>query len=249
MGYQTGTGTARQRPVAWKIGIWGVGGLVFLIAVIIQGCTLPIFGNGQPSPIGSGRYRADVWADNWFALYSGTILVGEDSVPVTTERSFNAETIFFDAEWPLTLNLVAKDFKENDTGLENIGKTNQQVGDGGVILQVTDTRTGKVVAVTDGRTRCLVIHRAPLRPACASLKNPSVTDCGATIGEEPSGWKSPNFDVTALLKATVYSEADVGVKDGYLGITWDRSAKLVWAGDLKLDNTILCRVPLLTSTP
>lgn len=232
-----------------KIGIWGIGCLVFLDAVIIQGCTLPILGNSQPTPIGSGRHRADVWADNWFALYSGTSLVGEDSVPITTERSFNAETIFFDAELPLNLNLVAKDFKENDTGLEYIGKANQQVGDGGVILQVTDTRTGKVVAVTDGRSRCLVIHRAPLRLACVSLKKPSVTDCGATIGEEPSGWKSPSFDVAAWPEATVYSEADVGVKDGYLGIKWDQSAKLVRAGDLKLDNTILCRVPLLPPTP
>jgi pyruvate carboxylase len=47
----------------------------------------------------------------------------------------------------------------------------------------------------------------------------------------------------------VYSEADVGVKDGYLAIKWDRSAKLVWSGDLKQDNTILCRVPVVTSIP
>ncbi|NCV02643.1 MAG: hypothetical protein EBV53_15865, partial [Proteobacteria bacterium] len=110
-------------------------GLVFLLALIINGCGLPTLGNRPSSAIGSGRYRADVWADNWFALYSGTSLVGEDPVPITTERSFNAETFFFDAELPLTLNLVAKDFKENDTGLEYIGKPNQQVGDGGVILQ------------------------------------------------------------------------------------------------------------------
>ncbi|NBU93229.1 MAG: hypothetical protein EBS18_01460, partial [Actinobacteria bacterium] len=51
-------------------------------------------------------FQAEVWADNWFALYSGMSLVGEDSVPITTERSFNAEVIFFDAELPLTLNLV-----------------------------------------------------------------------------------------------------------------------------------------------
>lgn len=247
MGYQTGE--EGRRPVPRKVRGSDVQGLVFLIVVIIQGCGMPIFGGGQPTSIGSGRYRADVWADNWFALYSGTSLVGEDPVPITTERSFNAETIFFDAELPLTLNLVAKDFKENDTGLEYIGKPNQQVGDGGVILQVTDTQTGKVVAVTDGRTRCLVIHRAPLRPACASLKNPSLADCGATIGEEPPGWKSPGFNVTSWPAATVYSEADVGVKDGYLAIKWDRSAKLVWSDDLKQDNTILCRVPVVTSTP
>ncbi len=247
MGYQTGE--VGRRPVPRRVRGSDVQGLVVFLAVIIHGCGLPILENRQTSAIGSGRYRADVWADNWFALYSGTSLVGEDSVPITTERSFNAETIFFDAELPLTLNLVAKDFKENDTGLEYIGKPNQQVGDGGVILQVTDTQTGKVVAVTDGKTRCLVIHRAPLRPACASLKNPSLDDCGATVGEEPPGWKLPSFNVTSWPEATVFSEADVGVKDGYLAIKWDRTAKLVWSGDLKQDNTILCRVPVVMSIP
>ena len=38
-------------------------------------------------------FTAQVWADNWFALYVNGELVGEDSVSITTERSFNAETI------------------------------------------------------------------------------------------------------------------------------------------------------------
>lgn len=210
-----------------------------------QTCTVPFTRDSAPSPSGAGRYRADVWADNWFALYVGETLVGDDRASITTERSFNAETIFFDANGPMVLNLVAKDFEENDTGLDYIGKPNQQVGDGGVILQVTDTQTGKGVAVTDARTRCLVIHRAPLRPACASMKGPTVADCGATITEEPAGLKAPTFDATSWPEAVAYSEAEVGVKDGYLGIRWDSAAKLFWSSDLKLDNTILCRVPLL----
>jgi hypothetical protein len=213
-------------------------------AIAAQTCAVPFAGSRAPTPSGAGRYRADVWADNWFALYVGETLVGEDGVPITTERSFNAETFSFDAAYPMTLNLVAKDYKENDTGLEYIGKPNQQIGDGGVIVQVTDTQTGKVVAVTDARTRCLVIHRAPLRPACASMKGPTVADCGATITEEPAGWKSPSFDVSKWTEARTYSEAEVGVKDGYHAIRWDPAAKLVWSMDLKLDNTILCRIPM-----
>ena len=56
---------------------------------------------------GSASFRADVWADNWFALYVNGELVGEDSVPITTERSFNAETITFDATYPLTIAIEA----------------------------------------------------------------------------------------------------------------------------------------------
>ena len=61
--------------------------------------------------------KAEVWADNWFAFYLGDQLVKEDSVPITTERSFNSETFTFSASYPLTLNFIAKDFKENDSGL------------------------------------------------------------------------------------------------------------------------------------
>ena len=50
-------------------------------------------------------------------------------MPITTERSFNAETFVFNADYPLQLNFVAKDFKQDDTGLEYIGRRNQQMGD------------------------------------------------------------------------------------------------------------------------
>jgi len=37
-------------------------------------------------------------------------MVAEDSVPIATERSFNAESFTFDAEPPFTLGLIVKDF-------------------------------------------------------------------------------------------------------------------------------------------
>ena len=48
-------------------------------------------GAQDPSPSSSGtiNIKAEVWADNWFAFYSGDQLVKEDSVSITTERSFN----------------------------------------------------------------------------------------------------------------------------------------------------------------
>ena len=115
---------------------------------------------------------AEVWADNWFALYVNGELVGEDSTPITTERSFNAETITFTATYPLTIGIEAKDFKETDSGLEYIGKRNQQMGDGGIIAQITDLGTGKIVAVTNGSWQLMVIHRAPLNPGCENSPRP-----------------------------------------------------------------------------
>jgi hypothetical protein len=48
---------------------------------------------------------------------SKCVSIAEDSAPITTERSFNAKSFTFEAERPFVIGLVAKDFKENDTGL------------------------------------------------------------------------------------------------------------------------------------
>ncbi|NDF32247.1 MAG: PEBP family protein, partial [Acidimicrobiia bacterium] len=69
----------------------------------------------------SHKFTAEVWADNWFSLYVNGQMVAEDSIPITTERSFNAETISFDAAYPLNVAIISKDYIENETGLEYIG--------------------------------------------------------------------------------------------------------------------------------
>lgn len=81
-----------------------------------------------------------MWADNWFQFNVNGVLVAEDSVSITTERSFNAEHFSFDSESPFTIGLIAKDFKENDAGREYIGTRRQQMGDGGAIVQVSNSK-------------------------------------------------------------------------------------------------------------
>lgn len=193
---------------------------------------------------GDSQIRGEVWADNWFALYVGEQLVIEDSTSITTERSFNAEMFVFDAVYPLQLNIVAKDFKEDDTGLEYIGRRNQQMGDGGLIAQFTDGATGETIAVTDSTWRCLVIHTAPLNRACEDESDPQagVAPCFFHAIEEPAGWRLPEFDDSEWLPAVEYREADVRPKDGYDKIAWDNAAQLIWSADLETDNTLLCRL-------
>ena len=186
------------------------------------------------------QFTADVWADNWFSLYVNGKLVGEDSVPITTERSFNAERISFEATYPLTIAIVAKDFKENDTGLEYIGTGRQQMGDGGLIAQITDTATGKVVAATGPEWRGLVVQRAPLDAGCENSATPE-TDCTSESVGEPADWTAPSFDDSKWTPATVYTEDAVQPKEGYPSVTWDPSAKLIWTSSLTQDNTILWR--------
>lgn len=192
----------------------------------------------------SQSITADVWADNWFEMHVNGDKVIEDSVPITTERSFNAETVTFDAETPMTIAIMAKDFKENDTGLEYIGSNRQQMGDGGLIAQFRDAATGETIAVTDSNTRCLVVHRAPLDRACESSNNPVAGEdaCGFEETEIPEDWTSPGFDDSDWPAAVVHSAAEVSPKDGYDRIDWDSSAELIWSADLEQDNTLLCRL-------
>ncbi len=190
-------------------------------------------------------FRAEVWADNWFAMFVGDTKVGEDSVPITTERSFNSETFTFEASYPLQLRVIAKDFKENDTGLEYIGTDRQQMGDGGLIAQITDLTTGKVVAATDASWKGLVVHAVPLNTYCEKSASPQQA-CTSRILPEPTGWKSTSFDDSGWTNASTYSADEVEVKGGYNDITWSTKAKLSWTKDLHVDNTILWRRTIAT---
>ena len=214
--------------------------------VVVGGCLLVACSGGGQVDVGDGAFKAEVWADNWFSLAVGETTVGEDSVPITTERSFNQETFAFDGAYPLVLNFTAKDYKENDTGLEYIGENNQQMGDGGFIAQITDTSTGAVLAVTNSTWRCLVIHRAPTNPECESSANPE-SECLSEISEEPTGWKTADYDFSAWPNALEYTEQEVGTKDGYDEVSWDSSAHLIWSESLTQDNTLLCK--LIVSAP
>lgn len=189
---------------------------------------------------------ADIWVDNWFEMYVNGSKVVEDSVPITTERSFNAETVTLEADMPMTVAIMAKDFKENDSGLEYIGSRRQQVGDGGMIAQFRDAVSKQTLKVTDANMRCLVVHHAPVDLACAEQDDPVAGEgaCGFEQTPIPADWTEPGFDDSAWPMAVEHSVNDVSPKGGYDQIDWDASAKLVWGEDLKLDNTILCRTTI-----
>lgn len=187
---------------------------------------------------------ADVWVDNWFEVYANGQLVIEDPVSITTERSFNAETATFTVQMPAVIGIFAKDFKENDSGLEYIGTGRQQMGDGGLIGQFRDAATGQIVAVTDAQTKCIVVHYAPIDTACADSDAPVAGEgaCGFETAEIPENWTAPDFDDSAWPAATVHTEQDVSPRGGYDSTTWDATAVLIWGPNLKQDNTLLCRL-------
>lgn len=96
---------------------------------------------------------------------------------------------------------------KNDTGLEYIGERNQQMGDGGFILQLTDMSTGDVVAVSNADWACTVIHEAPLDKSCEDESNPvagtapcDFVDLGARFGNQQHNFVS--HDGCGSIKST-----------------------------------------------
>ncbi len=140
----------------------------------------------------------------------------------------------------MTIAMVTKDYTEGNSGLEYIGTSKQQMGDGGFIAQFTETDTGKVIAVTSDQWHGLVVQRAPLDQACVTSPDPNTT-CTYENTAEPDGWTDPGFDASGWPPATVYAAHQVGPKGGYDTISWDPSAQLIWTSDLFVDNTILWR--------
>ena len=218
---------------------------IFLGLLILSLC-IPS-GPAQAVTSKSISFQAEIWADNWFSLYINGKKVGEDSVSISTERSFNSEKIKFTASYPLTIGVIAKDFIENSSGLEYIGKPNQQIGDGGIIIQIRELATGKVIAYSSRDWKVFTVNKAPLNPECVKSNNP-LADCKSLITSIPSNWASTTFKDTSWKNASEYSREAVGVKDGFFDFSWSPSASLIWSSDLKLDNTILLRRVIKTST-
>lgn len=190
-------------------------------------------------------FKAEIWADNWFALYVNGKKVGEDSTPFNTERSFNGDSIAFKASYPLTIGILARDYVENASGLEYIGKPNQQIGDGGIIAQIRELSSGNVVGFTNRNWKVFVTNKSPLNIECVKSSHP-LQDCRTSISKAPTNWYAPSFKDTSWMNAIEFSAAAVGVKDGYFDFSWSPSSSLVWSRDLKLDNSILLRTKITT---
>lgn len=211
-----------------------------LIVLLITLASLSAPLQSQAAVSKSVAFQAEVWADNWFALYINGKKVGEDSTPITTEKSFNSEKIKFSATYPLTIGVIAKDFTENASGLEYIGKPNQQIGDAGIIFQIREIVSGKVIAFSGRDWKVLTINKAPLNTECVKSANP-IAECKSVNVTIPTTWATSTYKDSSWKYATEFSKETVGVKEGYFDYSWIPGAALVWSSDLKLDNTILLR--------
>lgn len=197
-------------------------------------------------------FTLDFWADNWAAVYVNGIKVAEDPVSITTTKSFNKVSATFSATYPLRIAVIAKDYVENKSGLEYIGTPQQQIGDAGLMMQIHEKSSGKLVAYSNKAWRSYVLFRAPLNPTCVTSAQP-LTDCQSTVKSTPASWYSTSFNYSSWPTSTAYTAAQVGPKDGYYEVNWDARANFIWSSSLTLDNTVLFRTqatgPISTAAP
>lgn len=186
------------------------------------------------------QFTADVWADNWFAMYVNGVKVAVDPIPISTPRSFNKVSLVFTASYPLMVAIISKDYVESKSGLEYIGTSQQQIGDAGLIAQFHEKASGKYVGGTSASWKTLPIFQAPLNADCETSDHPDTACKWKTISVNPA-WFSKTYSDKSWGLAKTYSEQAVGVKDGYLEVDWNPAAKLIWSKSLEIDNTVLFR--------
>lgn len=200
-----------------------------------------------------------IFADNYFEFYVNGVLIAVDPVPFTP---FNSNVIRFKVKQPYTIAVKLVDWEENlGIGSENNQGDMYHPGDGGFIASFSDG------TVTDTTWVAQTFYIAPLiSPASVTEKldgtrstegvttNPSCGDgCYAVHYPIPEQWTLTTFDDRQWPKASVFSEATVGVnnKPAYTNFIEKFSgsgAQFVWSSNLVLDNLVLVRKTVGTTT-
>lgn len=188
-----------------------------------------------------------IHSDNYFELYVNGKLVGVDAVPYTP---FNSTLVKFKAKRPIKYAIKLVDWEENlGIGSEANGSNAYHVGDGGFIAKFSDGTT------TSSAWKAQTFYIAPLSDVgcvteSGSSRISSSCSSSPTSGaksyalhwEIPSNWFATDYDFSKWPSASVYTEAQVGVKPAYGNFSASFSgSQFIWSSNLILDNLVLVR--------
>ena len=178
-------------------------------------------GQSRPNrPRMENTIKANVYADNWFMLYVNGELVAVDSIAFVPHNAISVDIL---PKYPMTVAVLAKDFADEQTGLE---WNNTRIGDGGFILKLGDG------TVTSAAWKAKKVSWGPID---GDLENPRVVREPA-----PEGWYLPEFNDSDWDHAKVFSVEQVRPQQPYRDYDFE-GAEFIWTEDLELDNTILFR--------
>ncbi|MBL0065009.1 MAG: T9SS type A sorting domain-containing protein [Bacteroidetes bacterium] len=205
---------------------------------------------------GGDTITAFLLGDNYSELYINDVLVGVDPVPYTP---FNSCVVKFKVSRPYTIALKLVDWEENlGLGTELNNGNPYHAGDGGFIAQFSDG------TVTDSSWKAQTFYIAPIEDVATVVELPDGTrsssaasttpscdlNCYGFHYEIPNDWKSPTFNDGGWPNASLYSAATVGVNfPAYTNFSsqWN-NAQFIWASNLILDNLVLVRKTVGSTT-
>lgn len=197
-----------------------------------------------------------LFADNYFELYINGVLVGVDAVPFTP---FNSSVVKFRVSKPYTIALKLVDWEENPgLGSENNNNNKYHPGDGGFIAQFSDG------TVTDETWKAQAFYIAPIQDLNSvkelpdgthSTANATITptcdaNCYGIHYPVPENWMASDFPETGWVKATLYTAAQVTNQAAFKNFettAW-ANARFIWTSNLILDNLVLVRKTVGTSS-
>lgn len=175
--------------------------------------------DGIVKPAMTDTIKANMYADNWFAMYINGKLVAIDSIDFLPHNVVSVDIL---PEYPMTIAVLAKDNADPKTGCEY----GRAIGDGGFILKFADG------TVTDASWKAKSVFHGPIGGDTA---NPAVR-----TEELPERWFAVDFDDSAWSNATEYAQDRIDPKQPYFEHDF-KGAKWIWTADLDLDNTVILR--------
>jgi phosphatidylethanolamine-binding protein (PEBP) family uncharacterized protein len=176
-------------------------------------------GGGLVKATMADTMKAEIYADNWFALYINGRLAVVDPIAFLPHNVVSVDLL---PEYPMTIAVIAHDNADPKTGLEY----GDHIGDAGFILKFADG------TATDGTWKVKAIERGPIG---GDIAHPRVE-----TEPRPANWFAPDFDDSAWESATTYTEQRVNPKQPYFEHDF-KGAQFIWSKDLDLDNTVLFR--------
>ena len=175
--------------------------------------------DGIVKPAMTDTIKANMYADNWFAMYINGKLVAVDSIDFLPHNVVSIDML---PEYPMTIAVLAKDNADPKTGCEY----GRAIGDGGFILKFADG------TVTDASWKAKSVFHGPIGGDTA---NPTVR-----TEELPERWYAVEFDDSTWDSAVEYSEERIQPKEPFYQHDF-KGAKWIWTADLDLDNTVILR--------
>ena len=168
-----------------------------------------------------------IFADNRFTLFVNGQKVMSDPIKF---MPLNTVKVKFNTTYPAVYAIKADDYAHPETGLE---KRHTKMGTGGLILEFSDG------TISNANWKCKSFSKGPTDKAC--LDNLPKLNCFIENTPIPDNWMASDFDDSNWNETREFSAIEIYPRKNYAKGKWGE-AKFIWAQDLEIDNTVLCRL-------